>query len=78
MKKPILPKDTNTHYYYPEPVYDHYKKVKIIDRCECCGHKIGEHFEERGVKVIGWKIKKARKDMHYLMGKWMIEKLVKT
>lgn len=67
MKKPELPKDTDTYYYHLEPVYDHYKKVKVIDRCECCDHKIGEHLEERGIKIIEWKIVKAKKDMMWAM-----------
>lgn len=71
MTKPPLPPETDTHYFYLEPVYDRYKKVKVIDRCECCDHKIGEHFEQRGVKLIKWKVKKAKKDIHYYLNKTM-------
>lgn len=71
LKKPVLPDDTNTHYFYLEPVYDHYKKVKVIDRCECCNHKTGEHFEEKGIKVIDYKVNKAKKDSVYYLNKTM-------
>lgn len=69
MKKPKLPKDTKNYYYYLEPIYDHYRDVKVIDRCQECNHKIGEHIEKRGVKVIGYKIVKAKKDWLYAMRK---------
>jgi len=65
MKKPELPKDTDDHHFYLLPVYDHYKKVKIIDRCECCNKKTGEHFEERGVKIVGYKVGSVKKDLNY-------------
>lgn len=67
MKKPDLPKDTKTHYYVAEPVYDRYKTVKVTDRCYDCGHKIGSHNETRGVKIVGYEIKKYKKDIWYHM-----------
>lgn len=70
MKKPELPKNTDSYYYQLEPVYDHYKKVRVIDRCECCDHKTGEHLEKRGVKVVGWKVKKYKKDWLWTMGRF--------
>lgn len=63
--KPELPPDTETHYFYHEPVYKRMKKVKVIDRCECCDHKTGEHYEERGVGLIAWKVVKKEKDITY-------------
>lgn len=73
IKKPKLPPDTDSHHFYLEPVYDHYKKVKVIDRCEHCDHKIGEHFEERGVKLLRYEVKRAKKDIHYHMRKVMTD-----
>lgn len=71
MKKPELPPETEHYYYSLEPVYDHYKTVKVIDRCDCCGHKTGEHTYEKGVKIIGWEVVKNKKDIQYHMMKAM-------
>ena len=77
IQKPELPKDTDTHYFYHSPIYDHYKKVKVIERCECCDHKTGEHFEKRGVKVIKWEIKKGKKDMQYHLNQMWYEQMMR-
>lgn len=69
MKEPKLPPDTEQYYYSAEAIYDHYKTVKVIDRCECCNHKIGEHTFEKGVKIIGWKVKRYKKDVWWSINK---------
>lgn len=76
MKKiepPKLPPETDTHYFRAEPVYHHYRTVTVIDRCECCDHKIGSHKEKRGVRIVSYKIKKYKKDAFYYMAK-LVEK----
>ncbi len=76
MKKPKLPPETDHYYYYLNPIYDHYKIVKVIERCECCGHKTGVRLEYRGVKVIKWEVKRGVKDLAWHTNKFMTKKMV--
>lgn len=77
--KPERPKQIppTKHYYFTwEPVYERYREVKVIDRCDCCDHKIGSHIEKRGVKLIGWKSVRRKKNMFYGLNKVMEEKIL--
>ncbi len=76
VKAPKLPEDTKTHYFVAEPIFDHYREVTVIDRCECCDHKTGSHKEKRGVKITGYKVKKYKKDALYYMRKMMEERFL--
>lgn len=75
IKKPKLPKETDSHYYTLEPIYDHYKTVRVANYCECCGQKTGYHKEQRGVKIVLYKIHKHKKDAWYYTEQLMLKQI---
>lgn len=75
MRKPKLPPDTDKHYFYLVPVYDHHKDVKVIDHCEECGHKTGSHTEKRGVKIVRWEVSRGDKDLLWHSNKLMMKRM---
>jgi len=76
MKKPTLPPETDAHYYTIEPVYDHYKTVRVADYCEHCSQKTGYHEEQRGVKIVGYKVNKNKKDVNWHTQQFMLGQVV--
>lgn len=75
---PDIPQETKDFYFTREPIYDHYKTVKVKDYCDCCGHYTGFHEEQRGVKLLGYNIIKKKKDTSYLINKLWMPKVVEN
>lgn len=49
------------------PIYSKYRKIKVIDYCECCGHKTGFHFDNVPVgKPVGYN-KRKKTPLDYMM-----------
>ena len=48
----------------------------MLDRCDECGHKTGEHFEDRGVHILRYEIKKLKKDIYWTLSKMYEKRLM--
>lgn len=64
-------KETKCYYWEWVAVYDRYEKVFVPSYCESCGQQDGGYWDEVGVNIIRYDLKKFKKDTFYLMGKAM-------
>ena len=69
--KPELPPETKNHYFTIEPIFDHYKEIKVKQYCEECNHYTGFYLKKHGVKIIGYTVNKHIKDIAYVHNKIM-------